>query len=103
MDVYLRRCPEGAAGADDFVFRPAYDVEFTQYAKNGFQWSDQVRTACLLASHPGPVVLVNQATPHIEALYRELGYDLRFLDAPRRISCTGDRRPAREVLASRNL
>ena len=31
------------------------------------------------------------------------GYALRFLHAPRRISCTGDRTPAREVLATRNL
>jgi len=34
---------------------------------------------------------------------RELGYDLRLLDAPRRISCDGNRTPAREVLALRNL
>jgi DNA adenine methylase len=49
------------------------------------------------------VVLVNQATPRIKRLYRELGYELRFLDAPRRINCTGDRTPAKEVFALRNL
>ena len=88
----------------DFVYAdPPYDVEFTQYAKDGFSWEDQVRTAGSLAKHPGPVVLVNQATPRIEALYRKLGFDVRFLDAPRRISCTGDRTPAREILATRNL
>jgi DNA adenine methylase len=48
-------------------------------------------------------VLSNQASPRIVALYRKLGYGLRFLAAPRRISCTGDRTPAREVLATRNL
>jgi len=53
--------------------------------------------------HEGPVVLSNQATPRVVALYRKLGYDIRFFDAPRRISCTGDRRPAREVLATRNV
>jgi DNA adenine methylase len=90
--------------ADDFVYAdPPYDVPFTHYTRGGFSWDDQVRAATRLARHPGPVVLVNQATPRIVALYRELGYRLRYLDAPRRISCTGDRTRAREVLASRNL
>jgi DNA adenine methylase len=89
---------------DDFVYAdPPYDVEFTQYATGGFSWEDQERTAERLASHPGPVVLVNQATDRIEQLYGRLGYDIRFLDAPRRISCTGNRTPAREVIATRNL
>lgn len=89
---------------DDFVYAdPPYDVAFTQYAKAAFTWRDQERTAELLARHPGPVVLVNQATDRIERLYRELGFDLTFLQAPRRISCTGDRRPAREVMATRNI
>jgi DNA adenine methylase len=89
---------------DDFVYAdPPYDVEFTSYSAGGFSWEDQERTATHLASHQGPVVLVNQATSRIDALYRGLGYDIRFLDAPRRISCTGDRTPAREILATRNL
>jgi DNA adenine methylase len=89
---------------DDFVYAdPPYDVDFTAYAQGGFSWADQERTARFLAQHPGPVVLVNQATARIESLYRALGYTVQFLDAPRRISCTGDRRPAREILAVRNL
>src|SRR5262249_12270772 len=89
---------------DDFVYAdPPYDVEFRQYAKAGFTWQDQERTAAWLARHRGPVVLVNQATPRIEKLYGELGFDLQFVDAPRRISCTGDRTPAREVIATRGL
>jgi DNA adenine methylase len=88
----------------DFVYAdPPYDVEFTQYARRGFSWSDQVRAAEHLAAHRGPVVLVNQATPRIVRLYRGLGYALRFIDAPRRISSSGDRRPAKEVIATRNL
>ncbi len=90
--------------ADDFVYAdPPYDVEFTQYAKDGFSWEDQERTAAWLAKHPGPVVLVNQATPRIERLYRQLGFSVQFLQAPRRISCTGDRTPAREIMGTRNL
>ena len=89
---------------DDFVYAdPPYDVEFTQYAKDGFAWEDQERTALLLARHRGPVVLVNQATDRIEKLYRRLGYDVRFLEAPRRISCTGDRTPAQEIVGTRNV
>ncbi len=89
---------------DDFVYAdPPYDVEFTQYSKDGFGWDEQVRTAEWLAKHSGPVVLSNQATTRIVELYEKLGYRLVMLNAPRRISCTGDRSPAVEVLALRNL
>jgi DNA adenine methylase len=90
--------------SSDFVYAdPPYDVEFTAYAKDGFSWADQERTARWLAKHAGPVVLVNQATDRIEGLYRHLGFNISFLEAPRRISCTGDRTPAREIVATRNL
>jgi DNA adenine methylase len=88
----------------DFVYAdPPYDVEFTHYAQGGFSWDDQVRTAEWLARHRGPVVLVNQSTERVERLYRKLGYSVAHLDAPRRISCTGDRTPAKEVIGTRNL
>jgi len=89
---------------NDFVYAdPPYDVEFTQYSKDGFGWDEQVRTAEWLAEHAGPVVLSNQATSRIVELYEKLGYRLVKLNAPRGISCTGDRSPAAEVLALRNL
>ncbi len=89
---------------DDFVYAdPPYDVEFTQYSKEGFGWEEQIRAAEWLAGHPGPVVLSNQATDRIVRLYRKLGFTLTFLTAPRMISCTGDRTPAKEVLALKNL
>ncbi|MGI8837680.1 MAG: DNA adenine methylase [Pyrinomonadaceae bacterium] len=98
-DVALLQVEQG-----DFVYAdPPYDVEFTTYSAGGFSWSDQVRTAELLAAHRGPVVLSNQATNRIVKLYRKLGYALRFLDGPRRISCNGDRSTAREVLATKNV
>ncbi len=88
----------------DFVYAdPPYDVEFTQYAKEGFAWKDQVRIATWLAEHPGPAVLSNQATERIVSLYEKLGFTLRFLKAPRMISCSGDRTPAEEVLAFRGV
>jgi DNA adenine methylase len=88
----------------DFIYAdPPYDVEFTTYAKGGFSWEDQVRTAEWLAKHRGPVILVNQDTDRIVDLYRTLGFRLSFLKAPRMINCTGDRTPAKEVLATRNI
>ena len=89
---------------DDFIYAdPPYDVEFTSYSAGGFSWDDQVRTAELLAKHRGPVLLSNQATKRIVDLYRRLKFDLKFLHAPRRISCNGNRQTAREVLATKNL
>ena len=84
----------------DFIYAdPPYDVEFTNYSKDGFDWQEQVRLVKWLTRYPGPVVLSNQATERIIELYRNHGYELRFLDDPRMISCTGDRTPAAEVLA----
>ncbi len=88
----------------DFIYAdPPYDVEFTQYSKEGFRWEDQVRLAEWLAAHPGPVILSNQATERICRLYKSLEFKLTFLQAPRMINSTGDRTPAREVLAVRGL
>ncbi|MFN2447039.1 MAG: DNA adenine methylase [Vicinamibacterales bacterium] len=88
----------------DFVYAdPPYDVDFTHYSKGGFGWEEQERAAEWLSKHEGPVVLSNQATPRIVKLYRSLDFKVRFLEAPRRISCTGDRTPAPEVLATRNV
>jgi DNA adenine methylase len=92
------------AAPDDFIYAdPPYDVEFTHYTKDGFGWDEQVRAAQWLSKHRGPVVLSNQATPRIRQLYGDLGFTVRLLAAPRRISCNGDRKPATEVLAVRNL
>ena len=88
----------------DFIYAdPPYDVEFRKYASEGFEWEAQERLAEWLARHPGPVVASNQATKRIVKLYRGLGFSLRFLDGPRLISRTGDRTPAREILATRNV
>jgi DNA adenine methylase len=90
-------------GANDFIYAdPPYDVVLTRYTKDDFGWNDQVRLAEFLARHRGPVVLSNQATDRIIRLYEGLGFSLRYLTAPRRISCK-QRKPALEVLATRNL
>ncbi len=88
----------------DFVYAdPPYDVEFTSYSAGGFTWDDQRRLAAWLANHPGPVVASNQATPRILRLYRKHGFAIRVVDAPRRISCDGNRDDAKEMIAVRNL
>jgi DNA adenine methylase len=93
-----------ALDPEDFVYAdPPYDVEFTQYAGDAFRWTDQERTAAWLGYRPSPVMLVNQATARIERLYRHLGFTITFVDGPRRISCSGDRSPAREIIATRKL
>jgi len=88
----------------DFVYAdPPYDAAFSQYSMEGFSWEDQVRLAKWLSRHPGPVVLSNHATKRILELYSSLGFKIQVLDAPRVISCTGDRKKVKEVLATRNL
>ena len=89
---------------DDLIYAdPPYDVDFTQYSKEGFNWDDQVRLAQWLSCHKGPVVLSNQATERVLKLYKKLGFELQLLDAPRMISCTGDRTRSQEVLATRGV
>jgi len=89
---------------DDFVYAdPPYDVEFTTYSKGGFSWEDQKAVAKWLSQHPAPVILSNQATDRIMDLYKLRKFKIPTFKAPRRISCTGDRSPALEVLATRNL
>lgn len=88
----------------DFLYAdPPYDVEFTSYSAGGFTWDDQKRLAQWLAKHPGPVVASNQATARILRLYRKHGFAIRVVDAPRRISCDGNREDAKEMIAVRNL
>lgn len=88
---------------DDFIYAdPPYDVEFTTYSAGGFNFGDQEALCEWLTQHPGPVVVSNQATERIIKLYSN-DFDVRILEAPRRISNTGDRTPAQEMLAIRNL
>lgn len=89
---------------DDFVYAdPPYDVPFTHYSKEGFDWDDQVRLVEWLDRHRGPVVISNQATDRVLKLYNANGYATKLLRAPRMINCTGDRTKAVEVLATKNL
>jgi DNA adenine methylase len=89
---------------DDFIYAdPPYDVQFTKYSQDDFTWEDQKRLTQWLAKHPGKVVLSNQATDRIVDLYQNCGFTIDIVDAPRRISCNGDRRPAKEVIACKGF
>lgn len=90
--------------SNDLIYAdPPYDVEFRQYSKNGFEWSEQERLANWLANQNCPAIASNQATDRILSLYRDLGFAYKILDAPRRISCNGDRLPAKEMLAYKGI
>lgn len=82
---------------------PPYDVEFTKYAQEDFTWADQERLVAWLRSLSVPMIVSNQATERIVALYEGAGFTIEKVSAPRRISCTGDREPALEMVAHRNL
>jgi len=89
---------------EDFLYvDPPYDVEFTKYSKDDFTWADQERLVEWLMKFPGPTVASNQATGRILKLYQDAGFKVELISAPRRISCTGDRSPATEILAIRNF
>ena len=90
--------------ANDFIYAdPPYDVKFTKYSKENFSWCDQERLAKWLSKFKCPIVISNQATSRIIKLYKEYDFELFFLDAPRFISCNGDRTLAKEVVAIKNL
>jgi DNA adenine methylase len=91
------------SGEEVIYADPPYDVEFVQYYANRFAWADQLRLAAWLSAHPGPVIASNQATDRILALYRQAGFSVLTLNAPRRVSCNGDRRPALEMLAFKGI
>ena len=91
-------------GDNDFIFGdPPYDDGYSQYSKEGFHWADQVRCAEWLAIKHVPVIATNKATDRVVELYSDLGFDIAYVDAPRRIACNGDRKPVREMFATKNL
>ena len=90
--------------ADDFVYAdPPYDADFTAYSRHKFDWPEQQRLARWLTNHAGPVVASNHATDRILDLYGGLDFSIILVEAPRRISSDGDRTPALEMIATRNL
>lgn len=89
---------------EDFIYLdPPYDDTFTGYSGEGFTWEQQVDLARRFGDHAGPVVASNQATDRVLTLYQDLGYTVEIISAPRTISCDGNRTPAKEMLATKNV
>jgi DNA adenine methylase len=90
--------------AGDFIYvDPPYDVEFTKYSKEDFNWDSQQRLVKWLSRYNNPIVASNQATPRILALYKEAGFVVEEISAPRRISSNGNRDRVLEMFAYKNL
>jgi DNA adenine methylase len=88
----------------DFVYAdPPYHQGFVGYTSRGFGWPDHRRLAEWLAGHHGPVIATNAAAPSILDMYCRLGFDVRLLEAPRRIGRDGNRQTVCEMLATRNI
>ena len=95
---YFKLCPLDLVFAD-----PPYDDGFSTYSRLGFSWSDQFKLATLLSRYSGPVVATNAATERVVAMYKGLGFETKVVEAPRRIASNGDRAPALEMVAYKNL
>lgn len=90
--------------SDSFIYAdPPYDGGFTKYAKDDFRWEDQERLVAWLVKQNVPAIASNLATDRILKLYEENGFTIRLLEAPRKISCNGNRKPVIEMLATLNL
>lgn len=88
----------------DFLYvDPPYDTPFTNYSGKGFEYSEQVRLVKHLKKYQCPIVISNQATERMLKLYRENYYQVITIDAPRSISCNGNRKKAQEILAIKNI
>ena len=67
---------------DDFVYAdPPYDGTFVGYTEGGWGQESFEELACLLRSHPGPVVIMNSATPWVTATLTALGYTLSLRES----------------------
>jgi DNA adenine methylase len=89
---------------DDFIYAdPPYDNTFTKFTPEDFAWHDQERLARWLAAHRGPVIASNSYTERIVDLYKSLGFQVFTGEAPRRVSCDGNRDNAIEVLVMKNI
>ncbi len=88
----------------DFLYiDPPYDSEFTKYCVKDFTWKDQERLAEWMALFQGPIIASNQATKRVLDLYEKNDFNIVLLKAPRLISSNGDRKPAIEMLAWKNI
>lgn len=82
---------------------PPYDDGFASYQASKFSWTNQIRLAEYTAQRRGLIVAMNKPTERIINLYSKYGFRLWLIEAPRRISCNGDRTPVKELLITNSL
>lgn len=74
---------------------------FTQYHTAGFSDADHEALAIALKDindiQGNPITVSN--SPEATELYADLGFTIHKIDAPRTISATGNRKPAKEIIA----
>lgn len=89
---------------DSFLYLdPPYDAGFTAYSGNEFGWAQQVELIEWANQWDCPIVISNLATDRIIELYEKAGFEIEIVEAPRSISCNGDRKKVLEVLAKRGF
>jgi len=87
--------------ANSFVYYdPPFAEVYGSYQPGGFgkaQHEEIARVA--IGREAGMAVVSNNWIDWIVAMHRDYGFSVIAVEAPRRISCTGDRTPATEMLA----
>ena len=85
------------------IIDPPYYGNFTGYTGGGFDLNHQIQLAEMYSHSSFPLIAFNSSHPTILKLYKELGYDVFLYEAPRKISRNGDRKPAIEMFATKNI
>ncbi|WP_341270258.1 Dam family site-specific DNA-(adenine-N6)-methyltransferase [Morganella morganii] len=97
-ETLLQTC----AGDGVYADPPYMGTGFTRYHTAGFNDADQValaETLAVLHDHRGiPVTASNSIAA--KELYADLGFTIHEIEAPRKISSNGNRKPVTEIIAT---
>ncbi|MEM8447445.1 Dam family site-specific DNA-(adenine-N6)-methyltransferase [Morganella morganii] len=98
VDTLLHTC----AGDGVYADPPYMGTGFTRYHTAGFNNGDQValaETLAVLYYHRGIPVTASNSIDAKE-LYADLGFTIHEIEAPRKISANGNRKPVTEIIAT---
>ena len=88
----------------EFVYcDPPFLDSFDKYTDKGFDFAEHMRLALWAYDNSGPILVSNGWTLSLSVVYAQMGFDMIQVEAPRRISANGDRTPALEMLAWKNM
>ena len=92
---------------NDFVFLdPPYYSEasgFVGYSGHPFGWTQQSQLVETVKSKSCPIVACNSSHPKIVQAYQDAGFQTYFIPVSRKVNSSGDRTPALEMLAFKNI